>query len=204
METVNLKKGLFGYTPSSVQEYVEALNTEFSGRANNLVLENEELKKKCELLQTQIDDANTKQNEFLEKIGSMSEEIETLISEKSKLNGQIDDLKYKLDEETKDKFDYEQGQNELADVMIEAKRFANDLKNKTEMEFEQKRAANNDMINKEKHRIEKYISDIDEISEILHKVCDDFGAEIKNKKTELNIILNNINDFNVKQKSLQL
>lgn len=204
METVNLKKGLFGYTPSSVQEYVEALNAEFSGRANNLVLENEELKKKCELLQTQIDDAITKQNEFLEKIGSMSEEIESLISEKSKLNGQIDDLKHKLDEETKDKFDYEQGQNELADVMIEAKRFANDLKNKTEMEFEQKRAANNDVINKEKHRIEKYIFDIDEISEILHKICDDFAVEIKNKKTELNIILNNINDFNVKQNSLQL
>ena len=46
MENVSLKKGLFGYTQSSVQEYIEALNGELTARTNKFVLENEELKNK--------------------------------------------------------------------------------------------------------------------------------------------------------------
>ena len=57
MENVSLKKGLFGYTQSSVQEYIEALNGELTARTNKFVLENEELKKKCELYEDKINDA---------------------------------------------------------------------------------------------------------------------------------------------------
>ena len=37
METINLKKGLFGYTQSSVEEYIKALNSELSGKTSKLV-----------------------------------------------------------------------------------------------------------------------------------------------------------------------
>ena len=130
MDNVSLKKGLFGYTAGSVQEYIEALNGELTARANKFVLENEELKKKCELYEDKINESNAKQDELLEKINVLSKEIETHLSDKSKLNEQIDELKIRLDEASADKFDYEQGQNELADVMLDAKRFANDLKHK--------------------------------------------------------------------------
>ena len=50
MENVSLKKGLFGYTAGSVQEYIEALNGELTARANKFVLENEELKKNASFM----------------------------------------------------------------------------------------------------------------------------------------------------------
>lgn len=86
MENVSLKKGLFGYTQSSVQEYIEALNGELTARANKFVLENEELKKKCELYEDKINESNAKQDELLEKINVLSKEIETYLSDKSKLH----------------------------------------------------------------------------------------------------------------------
>ena len=199
MENVSLKKGLFGYTQSSVQEYIEALNGELTARTNKLVLENEELKKKCELYEDKINESNAKQDELLEKINDLSKEIETHLSDKSKLSEQIDELKIRLDEASADKFDYEQGQNELADVMLEAKRFANDLKNKTELEFKQKKEENEDKIRQEQERIEKYISDIDELSSLLRKVCDNFGKEIGNRRVELSIVLKNLSELNAKQ-----
>ena len=199
MENVSLKKGLFGYTQSSVQEYIEALNGELTERTNKFVLENEELKKKCELYEDKINESNAKQDELLEKINVLSKEIETHLSDKSKLNEQIDALKIRLDEASADKFDYEQGQNELADVMLDAKRFANDLKHKTEIEYEQKKAENEDKIRQEQERIEKYISDIDELSSLLRKGCDNFGKEIGNRRVELSNALKNFAEFNAKQ-----
>lgn len=199
MKNVSLKKGLFGYTQSSVQEYIEALNGELTARTNKLVLENEELKKKCELYEDKINESNAKQDELLEKINDLSKEIETHLSDKSKLSKQIDELKIRLDEASADKFDYEKGQNELADVMLEAKRFANDLKNKTELEFKQKKEENEDKIRQEQERIEKYISDIDELSSLLRKVCDNFGKEIGNRRVELSIVLKNLSELNAKQ-----
>ena len=199
MENVSLKKGLFGYTAGSVQEYLEALNGDLTARANKFVLENEELKKKCELYEDKINEANAKQDELLEKINDLSKEIETHLSDKSKLSEQIDELKIRLDEASADKFDYEKGQNELADVMLEAKRFANDLKNKTELEFKQKKEENEDKIRQEQERIEKYISDIDELSSLLRKICDNFGKEIGNRRVELSIVLKNLSELNAKQ-----
>lgn len=199
MENVSLKKGLFGYTAGSVQEYIEALNGELTARANKFVLENEELKKKCELYEDKINESNAKQDELLEKINVLSKEIETHLSDKSKLNEQIDELKIRLDEASADKFDYEKGQNELADVMLEAKRFANDLKNKTELDFKQKKEENEDKIRQEQERIEQYISDIDELSSLLRKVCDDFGKEIGRKRAELKIVCNNLSALKAKQ-----
>ncbi|MGN0179756.1 MAG: hypothetical protein ACI4DY_10000 [Monoglobaceae bacterium] len=198
MEKVNLKKGLFGYTQSSVQEYIESLNGELTVRTNNLVRENEQLKKKCGLYEDKINESSIKQDELLEKINSLSKEIETHIADKSKLGEQIDELKAQLNEASSDKFDYEQGQNELADIMLEAKRFANDLKHKTEIEFEQQKAANKDKIKHERERIEKYISDIDELSSLLCRLCDNFGKEIGNKRVELNIMLEDLTDLNSK------
>ena len=200
METVSLKKGLFGYTASSVQEYIEALNEELSERLNTLLAENEELRDKCGRYESQMNTESEKQDQFLEKINTLSKEIEALTSDKAKLTEQINRLEGELERALADRASYEQGQNELADVMLEAKRFANDLKQKTKQEFEQKKAANEEKINQEKRRIEKYISDIDELHEILHKVCNDFGEEIHNRKNELNHILDEMNSFNTDSK----
>ena len=195
MEPVNLKRGLFGYTASSVREYMESLNAELSERANTLFAENEELRDKCNRYESQLSAEVEKQDQLLEKMNALSKEIEVLTSEKTELSEQIEDLNIQLERATKDKLDYKQGQNELADVMLEAKRFANDLKQKTEMEFEQKKAANNNIINQEKRRIEKYISNINELNEILHKVCNDFEDEINNRKKELNHMLDDMDSF---------
>ena len=83
--------------------------------------------------------------------------------------------------------------------MLEAKRFANDLKNKTELEFKQKKEENEDKIRQEQERIEKYISDIDELSSLWRKICDNFGKEIRSKQAELKIVNNNLSALNAKQ-----
>ena len=192
MEAVNLKKGLFGYTQSSVQEYIEALNSEVTERTNKLMLENEELKKKCSCYEAEIDAAIAKQEELRGEISTLCEEKKALNDGAEKLKEQINELKEQLDEALADRFDYEQGQNELADVMLEAKRFANDLKHKTELEFEQKKAANDDRIKKEKQRIEKYISDVDELIEVLHRLCDNLSREAGVKRAELGVVIKNL------------
>ena len=54
--------------------------------------------KRCELYEDKINKSNAKQDELLEKINVLSKEIETHLSDKSKLNEQTDELKIRLDE----------------------------------------------------------------------------------------------------------
>lgn len=48
-------------------------------------------------------------------------------TEIAELTEKISDLNTRLNEATADKFDYAQGQSELADIMLEAKRFEKEL-----------------------------------------------------------------------------
>ena len=49
MEKMNLRKGLFGYTESSVVAYIEAINGEMKARIQKLMEENDGLKERCAL-----------------------------------------------------------------------------------------------------------------------------------------------------------
>lgn len=203
METINLKKGLFGYTQSSVEEYIKALNSELSGKTSKLVSENEQLTDKLQRGRKNVEALKLREDELLEKISDLSKEIDALKSDKSELDKQLANLRQQLASETQNKVTYEQNQNELADVMIEAKRFANDLKEKTQLEYAQKKAANNELINKEKLRIEKYIQDIDELCKLLKKTCGGFETELNSKKSDLNIILGNLSTSFASKKSTE-
>lgn len=53
MEKMNLRKGLFGYTESSVVAYIEAINGEMKARIQKLTEENDGLKERCELYESE-------------------------------------------------------------------------------------------------------------------------------------------------------
>ena len=116
-------------------------------------------------------------------------------TEIAELTEKISDLSARLDEAAADKFDYEQGQSELADIMLEAKRFEKELEARTEHEY----AQNDEKIRAESKRIERYISDIDEICGVLRKAYNTLGDEAEKQKSDLCVILNNLNVLEIKQ-----
>lgn len=200
MEKLNLKKGLFGYTENSVLEYIKTISNELKSRIDKLSDENKTLLEKCSQFEEERNSVKNNTDKLLYEIDSLSKENERLKADNVQLGKQIETLTSSLEEASGDKFDYEKGQNDLADVMLEAKRFANDLKQKSEDEYNRQKAENDEKINREKQRIAKYVSDIDELCGILHTVCDNFGKDLENKKTDLNAVLNKLSNIDIKRK----
>ncbi len=200
MEKLNLKKGLFGYTESSVLEYIKTISCELKLRIDKLSEENKTLLEKHSQLESESNYAKSEANKLSDEINSLSEENNRLKSDKAELEKQIELLTAKLSEADGEKLDYEKGQNDLADVMLEAKRFANNLKKQSEDEYKRQKAENEEKINCEKQRIEKYVSEIDSLCGTLHKVCDNFGKDLENKKTDLSSILSKLNNIDIKRK----
>ena len=200
MEKLNLKKGLFGYTESSVLEQIKTISCELKLRIDKLSEENKTLLEKHSQLEAESNSAKSEANKLSDEINSLSEENNRLKSDKAELEKQIELLTAKLSEADGEKLDYEKGQNDLADVMLEAKRFANNLKKQSEDEYKRQKAENEEKINCEKQRIEKYVSEIDSLCGILHKVCDNFGKDLENKKTDLSSILSKLNNIDIKRK----
>lgn len=200
MEKLNLKKGLFGYTESSVLEYIKTISCELKLRIDKLSEENKTLLEKHSQLESESNSAKSEANKLSDEINSLSEENNRLKSDKAELEKQIELLTAKLSEADGEKLDYEKGQNDLADVMLEAKRFANNLKKQSEDEYKRQKAENEEKINCEKQRIEKYVSEINSLCGTLHKVCDNFGKDLENKKTDLSSILSKLNNIDIKHK----
>lgn len=200
MEKLNLKKGLFGYTESSVLEYIKTISCELKLRIDKLSEENKTLLEKHSQLEAESNSTKSEANKLSDEINSLSEENNRLKSDKAELEKQIELLTAKLSEADGEKLDYEKGQNDLADVMLEAKRFANNLKKQSEDEYKRQKAENEEKINCEKQRIEKYVSEIDSLCGTLHKVCDNFGKDLENKKTDLSSILSKLNNIDIKHK----
>ena len=200
MEKLNLKKGLFGYTESSVLEYIKTISCELKLRIDKLSEENKTLLEKHSQLESESNSAKSEANKLSDEINSLSEENNRLKSDKAELEKQIELLTAKLSEADGEKLDYEKGQNDLADVMLEAKRFANNLKKQSEDEYKRQKAENEEKINCEKQRIENYVSEIDSLCGTLHKVCDNFGKDLENKKTDLSSILSKLNNIDIKRK----
>ena len=200
MEKLNLKKGLFGYTESSVLEYIKTISCELKLRIDKLSEENKTLLEKHSQLEAESNSAKSEANKLSDEINSLSEENNRLKSDKAELEKQIELLTAKLSEADGEKLDYEKSQNDLADVMLEAKRFANNLKKQSEDEYKRQKAENEEKINCEKQRIEKYVSEIDSLCVTLHKVCDNFGKDLENKKTDLSSILSKLNNIDIKHK----
>ncbi len=184
MEMINLKKGLFGYTKNSVRECFASLNAEWQKR-------NEELSDKCARMEEEAKKQMEEREAFSGKLEEAIEEKKILSEEIEKLHEEVAALQKELEEAKQDKTDYKKGQDELADVMLEAKRFAGELKQQAEEEYRQKQAENVTKINSEKERIESYIDNVDELCSELRKLCNSFGAEIKNSKASLSFILKN-------------
>ncbi len=85
MEKMNLRKGLFGYTESSVIAYIEAINGEMKARIQKLTEENDGLKEKCVQYESEKKSASEDRDALLEKINLLSKEKEDMQTEIAEL-----------------------------------------------------------------------------------------------------------------------
>ena len=123
MKLPRLKKGLFGYTESSVRDYIERVDEEIKAKVGFFTDENTSLRQECADLQRALADVK-------EKNAALSEEKNRLDTEKEELEQRCKVLSVRLDTQERlasetgsAKKDCEKEQGELADILIEAKKF---------------------------------------------------------------------------------
>lgn len=193
MAEMNFKRGLFGYTRSSVYAYITELNHEFKDRLENFgTSTHQDLAKKCKEYEEEVKKLTEKQTELLDEISKYIKEQDALNDEIKSLRLELQNLK--SDNSRKDielrelrdrKGEYQNVQNDLADVIIEAKKFANNLMQNAENEYKKQTAENNAKLNAERDRLADYIKSIDELSGSVRDLCLRFNSDIEVKKKQL-------------------
>ena len=93
------------------------------------------------------------------------------------------------------KKDQEKEQGELADILIEAKKFADELKTQAQNDYNQKISENNERIHSELLRVDAYIADIDALCESLQKLNSSFQQDIREKSAGLHFLRNKLSDM---------
>ncbi len=195
MKLPRLKRGLFGYTESSVREYIERVDEEIKAKVGFFTDENTSLRQECADLQKALADVK-------EKNAALSEEKNRLDTEKEELEQRCKVLSVRLDTQERlasetgsAKKDYEKEQSELADILIEAKKFADELKTQAQDDYNRKTAENNERIRKELLRVDGYIADIDALCESLQKLNGSFEQDIREKSAGLHFLRNKLTDM---------
>ena len=206
MTEINFKRSLFGYTKSSVYNYITELNREFSRKMEEVSAANQELTQRCSELESEAEQTGSKETELLDEISKYIREQDQLRAELEEQKQVNEELRERLSSSEKEadrikaalgqrdtelselrsiNSTYVSAQNDIADVIIDAKHFANSLKRKAEQEYEQKTAQNTAKLTAEANRISGYISSLDELCGTVRKLCDQFGSDIEKKKEQL-------------------
>lgn len=192
MIEANLKRSLFGYTKSSVYDYITAMNREMNNRIEKANAAGKELVQKNTDLEKEIDELREKQAKMLDEISSYIKEKENLADELNDCKNEVEVLKKELEKKTAEigELHSEKGmhrdiQNDIADVMIDAKHFANNLKKKAEYDYEQQIAKNIARLSAEKNRLAGYISAVNELCGSVRDLCIKFDVDLEEKKKEL-------------------
>lgn len=195
MKLPRLKKGLFGYTESSVRDYLERVDEEIKAKVGFLTDESTSLRQECADLQRALADVK-------EKNAALSEEKNRLDTEKEALEQRCKVLSVRLDTQERlasemrsAKKDQEKEQGELADILIEAKKFADELKTQAQNDYNQKISENNERIHSELLRVDAYIADIDALCESLQKLNSSFQQDIREKSAGLHFLRNKLSDM---------
>lgn len=181
MDEIRLKRGFFGYTKRSVNNYISRIDAEFQRIM-------EERNKMC----AEYEQMKSGYDELVSRAGAAE-------SAKAELEEQLEELKKTLAEapaaERTENYDdvYQHIHTEVADIIIEAKKFADMLKLKAENEYNKQVDENNKAIARETDRINSYIDKLDNICAAARDACETFDENMGRKKSEMNSVIIDIN-----------
>lgn len=168
MEIKELKSSLFGFKKNTVYEYIANLNKTCSDKVEKVKAEKKaavsELSKKNE-------DLNEKNAVLENQISVLNREI----SEKDKL---IATLKEDTDER-------KIAEREVADILLEAKKFGETLRQKANEENMKMREENRQANQREQERIEKYSAEISEVKKLIRSILKDTHEKLTQAESEI-------------------
>lgn len=189
-----LKKSLFGYTRDSVRDYVTDVTKGYKRKLDESNQKILELTRQCDEYKASVDELTEKQNCLLDELSGkisaseaiapsvvdgLKEEIEALKKALELKDAEIAGLKAEDDSYSR---------SDIADVMLNAKVFANELKLKAENEYAAQMEDIRNQLDAEKAKTDKYITLINGLYADIYAVCTALGAEIKGKGEELEFV----------------
>ena len=165
MNEFDLKRGLFGYTKSSVYTYIADMSSDLKRKLTEANAENKSLQERYASLEKEMQMLSEKHQT----------ELDALKEELRSKDYDLKDSRIKNDE-------YKKNHADIADVIMDARRFANELKEQAQNDYAQKTAENEERISKEKARIENRIKEINMLCENIRSICTGFAAEMEREK----------------------
>lgn len=168
MEIKELKTSLFGFNKNTVYEYITDLNKTCSDKVEKVKAENK----------AAVGELSKKNEELNEKNAVLENQISILkreISEKDKL---IEKLKADEDER-------KIAEEGVADVLLEAKKFGEVLRQKANEENEKMREENKKANRREQERIEKYSAEISEVKKLIRSILSDTQEKLTQAESEI-------------------
>lgn len=180
MELIDLRVGFMGFRKNDVCEYISELNSNFSEQLSNQEKESKlslaHMNEKNEELNSTIVRLETEKDELNRELKKKDESIAQLQSEIERINKQISNEREK--------------HNNIADIFLEAKDFADGLRAKAVAENEAFRQANLKEYNDERERICEFRECVDKVKstiiEVLHSM-EAQTAEINDQISDLQL-----------------
>lgn len=188
MEEIKLTKGLFGYTQNSVNRYINSVNNEF----RRITKERDNYKDECDRLHTLLDSKQSEVEELLAKNTVQESGVAESVSDIINGDDVVEEIRSVSSKSAA--LTEEEARKEVSEIIIEAKRFANSLKKQAEDEYNRQRAENSIKLAHETEKTQKYIDDLNCICAAINKICKGFDKDIVQRKSELEVILSNVNE----------
>lgn len=178
MELKDIKKSFFGFNKNSVMNYISELNHICAEKTESLQIE-----KNTAL--SELSQTNEKLNS---KISSLEVEIDALKKELLKSENEIECLKHE-NEQIKNDFDTKKAvESEVAEILTEARNFAQSMREKTIHENELLRLENQKIYNAEKEKLEKYRENIRNVKTVIDSILKDTKTELEQQEEIINVV----------------
>lgn len=183
MELIDLRVGMMGFNKNDVCEYISELNNNFSDQLSSQKRESERslahMNEKNEELNSSIVRLETEKDELNRKLEKKDEVIAQLQSEIEQIKKQISDERQK--------------HNSIADILLDAKDFADGLRAKAVSENEALRQENLKEYNAERKRISEYRERVDKVKSTLIEALRSMEAQTDEINGELSDLQNGKN-----------
>lgn len=178
MELKNIKKSFFGFNKNSVMEYISDLNRACAEKAESLRLEKTEAL--SELNRTN-EELNNKISAFEIEIDALKKQLLEAENEINRLNGENEHLKN--DVNTKKAVE-----SEVAEILTEARNFAQSVNEKTIRENEALRLENQRAYAAEKQRLTQYRKNVENVKAVIDSVLKSAKAELEQAEEKINTV----------------
>ena len=175
VELKNLRTTLFGFGKKDVCEYIAQLNEEFSRKLNEV---NKRKNSDAKQLQSKLDEL---ENEKI-RLEAEKDELQNQIDENEEI---ISGLKKSLESMKEENLGIRRNSDEVTDILLDVKNFANSLREKAILENDVMRRKNREHNQEIQTRLTAYKSDIGKIHENIIKMLQNMDDSLNQTTAEL-------------------